>query len=141
MLDDLGLVPALNWQAREIRRRSDLRVRIAADDIGENLPDAYKTCIYRVVQEALHNCVKHANAKEARVVLRQTPEGLAISVQDDGVGFDAQRNKGMGLLGMEERVTRLNGLFRVESAPGHGTVISALFPDVDTTKMEAEAAS
>jgi signal transduction histidine kinase len=141
MLDDLGLVPALNWQAREVRRRSGLKVRMATDEISEDLPDAYKTCIYRVVQEALHNCVKHANATEARVVLRQTPEGLSISVQDDGVGFDAAHNRGMGLLGMEERVSRLNGLFRVESKPGHGTVLSALFPDVDTNRMEAQTAS
>lgn len=140
MLDDLGLVPALNWQAREVRRRSGLKVRMAADDIGESLPDAYKTCIYRVVQEALHNCVKHANTTEVRVSLRQTAEGLSVSVQDRGVGFDAVHNKGMGLLGMEERVTQLDGLFRIESTPGNGTLVSALFPGINTEKLEAHAA-
>lgn len=132
MLDDLGLVPALRWQAREVRRRSGLKVRITAEELGEELPDSHKTCVYRVVQEALHNCVKHANATEARIVVRQTPEGLSVSVQDDGVGFNAASEKGMGLLGIEERVARLGGLFRIESRPGRGTVLSALFPNAES---------
>ena len=135
MLDDLGLVPALRWQAREVRRRSNLKVRVVGEETGDDLPDPYKTCIYRVVQEALHNCVKHAQANEVRVVLQQTPEGLSVSVQDDGVGFDPTRDRGMGLLGMEERVTRLDGLFRMESRLGHGTVLSMLFPGVLFTGM------
>jgi signal transduction histidine kinase len=137
MLDDLGLVPALRWQAREVRRRSPLKVRVTADETSDDLPDAYKTCIFRVVQEALHNCVKHAKATEARVVVEQTPKGLSVSIQDDGVGFDAAGEKGMGLLGMEERVARLGGVFRVESAPGQGTTLSVLFPDVAPTANTA----
>ncbi|MEP7355070.1 MAG: sensor histidine kinase [Acidobacteriota bacterium] len=130
MLDDLGLEPALRWQAREVRRRSGLKVRMMADDIADDLADSYKTCIFRVVQEALYNCVKHASATEARVVVRQLPEGLSVSVQDDGVGFDTTRERGMGMVGMTERVTRLGGIFKVESKPGQGTVLSALFPGV-----------
>ena len=107
MLDDLGLVPALRWQAREIRRNSSLKVRVLADEAGDDLPDAYKTCIYRVAQEALRNCVQHAKATEARVVLQYTAEGLSVSVQDDGVGFDPSGDAGVGILGMEERVSRL----------------------------------
>src|ERR1700756_4140975 len=62
MLDDLGLVPALQWQAREVSKRSGVWVKIAAEQVSESLPEEHKTCIYRIVQEALHNCVKHADA-------------------------------------------------------------------------------
>jgi signal transduction histidine kinase len=143
MLDDLGLVPALRWQAREVRRRSNLKVRVLAEEELEGLPDAYGTCIFRVVQEALHNCVKHANATEAKVILKRTPEGLLASVQDDGVGFNPAGERGVGLLGMEERVTRLGGKLRIESQPGHGTVLSMLFPnqgiDASAARIESTA--
>ena len=62
MLDDLGLVPALQWQAREVSKRTGVRVRVAAEGVSEDLPEEHKTCIYRIVQEALHNCVQHAGA-------------------------------------------------------------------------------
>ena len=62
MLDDLGLVPALQWQAREVSKRSGMWVKVAAEDVSEELPEEHKTCIYRIVQEALHNCVQHAGA-------------------------------------------------------------------------------
>lgn len=136
MLDDLGLVPALRWQARETARRTGMKVKVAAesdreddaDAFGEALPDEYRTCIYRVVQEALHNCARHAHAKNVRVTVRQEPERIAVSVQDDGAGFDARREKGLGILGMEERVRALGGVFRVDSEPGGGAVVSILLP-------------
>jgi signal transduction histidine kinase len=94
-----------------------------ADEIGEDLADSLRTCAYRFVQEALNNCVKHARATQVRVVVRQDDEGLSIFVHDDGVGFDP-KNKGMGLLGLEERVEHLGGLFRIESQPGQGALLS-----------------
>jgi len=127
MLDDLGLVPALRWQAREVARRTGMKIKVAAEDVGDDLPDDYRTCIYRVVQEALNNCARHAKAKAVRVTVRQEPERITVGIQDDGVGFDA-RDKGVGILGMEERVRGLGGLFRVDSEPGNGTVISILLP-------------
>jgi signal transduction histidine kinase len=130
MLDDLGLNPALNWQAREVRRRHGLKVRLVTDDLEEKLSDAHRTCIYRLVQEALNNCVKHACATEAEVVVRRDASTLAVSVRDNGKGFDAAKQKGVGLLGMEERVIRLGGLFHIESHPGQGTVVSVLFPNL-----------
>jgi hypothetical protein len=70
-----------------------------ADEIGDDLADSYRTCMYRFVQEALNNCARHAQATEARVVVRQDADGLCVSVQDDGIGFDPRKEKGMGLLG------------------------------------------
>ena len=67
MLDDLGLVPALRWQAREVSKRTSMEVSVAAELASDDLPDEYKTCIYRVVQEALHNCSRHAHATRVQI--------------------------------------------------------------------------
>jgi len=140
MLDELGLVPALRWQVREVARRSGLKVKLIADELDDDLPDSNRTCIYRIVQEALNNCVKHSKASEVWVVIHRDGDGLSISVQDDGVGFEPQHNKGLGLLGMMERVSGLGGRFRVESQPGHGTILSAYFPlEIDRCKAEQES--
>ncbi len=140
MLDELGLVPALRWQAREVSRRTGLKVKMIADELNDDLPEASRTCIYRVVQEALNNCVKHSKAKEVRVVIHRDADGLSISVQDDGVGFDPARNKGLGLLGLMERVNGLGGRFHIESQPGHGTILSTYFPlEKDRCKPEEES--
>ena len=133
MLDDLGLVAALQWQAREISKRTGVSVRVAAEQISENLPEELKTCVYRTVQEALHNSVQHAEARTIRVTIRQDQGRLLLSIQDDGKGFHAQQERGMGLLGMEERVTHLGGSFAVESEPGHGAVVRIVLPhETDT---------
>ena len=127
MLDDLGLIPALRWQAREVTRRTGLPVKMVADDIADDLLDSHRTCLYRFVQEALNNCARHSRATQVRVAVREDADGLSVSVQDNGIGFDPRQEKGMGLLGMEERVERLGGRLRVESQPGHGTSISMHF--------------
>ncbi len=128
MLDDLGLIPALKWQAREVTRRTGLKVRMVADELANDLPDSHRTCVYRVVQEALNNCAKHSQATEIRVIVRRDQHGLSVSVQDNGIGFDPRLEKGMGLLGMEERVELLGGLLCIESQAGQGTVLSIHFP-------------
>jgi len=128
MLDDLGLVPALEWQAREVSKRTGLRVQITADENASELPDDHKTCIYRVVQEALHNCARHAQAHNVTVEVLQQPSQILLSVVDDGRGFDARRVRGLGLVGMEERVHHLGGALRVKSQPGSGTTIAVVLP-------------
>jgi signal transduction histidine kinase len=128
MLDDLGLVPALEWQAREVSKRTGLRVQVTADENASELPDDHKTCIYRVVQEALHNCARHAQARNVTVEVLQQPTQILLSVVDDGRGFDARRVRGLGLVGMEERVHHLGGALRVKSQPGSGTTIAVVLP-------------
>jgi signal transduction histidine kinase len=128
MLDDLGLVPALEWQAREITRTKHVRVTVQADSELEELSDDHKTCVYRVVQEALHNVTRHAKAKLAQIELTQNDGTLHLTIKDDGRGFQPAREKGVGLLGMEERVKRLDGTFEVQSAPGDGTKIDVVLP-------------
>jgi signal transduction histidine kinase len=135
MLDDLGLVPALEWQAREVSRTNHLLVKVKADSTLEELSDDHKTCIYRVVQEALRNITRHAKAKHVQIVLTQDDGTLHLVINDDGRGFTPAREKGVGLLGMEERVKRLNGKFRASSALGSGTTIDVVLPILVHTRQ------
>jgi signal transduction histidine kinase len=128
MLDDLGLVPALRWQAKEVARRTGIKVNVSANDVSDDLPDEWRTCVYRIVQEALQNASRHANANQARVTVEQRAEEIRVSIEDDGLGFDPHQEKGMGILGMEERVRALGGWLEVQSQPGSGTVVSASLP-------------
>jgi signal transduction histidine kinase len=128
MLDDLGLVPALEWQARETSRHSDMEVEVHAEELAGDPPNAVKVCIYRVVQEALRNAAAHSHAKNAKVVLKSEEHRVVVDIRDDGNGFQAERTRGMGILGMEERVRQLAGVFSIQSAPGQGTKIHVELP-------------
>jgi signal transduction histidine kinase len=128
MLDDFGLVPALNWQARETAKRTGLNVRVTADEASTELPDEHKTCIYRLAQEALSNAARHAGARNIRVTVSTDPGLVKFSVQDDGKGFDKRLVRGLGLLGMDERARRLGGRLSIDTQPGRGTTISAELP-------------
>jgi len=121
MLDDLGLAAALDWQGREVSKRTGILVNTVEENVSDNLPEEHKICIYRIVQEALNNCSKHAYAKSVRVVVRQEMNYLRVSIEDDGKGFDARRVRGLGLVGMNERVSQLGGVLQVDSDPTRGT--------------------
>jgi len=127
MLDDFGLLPALEWQGREIGKRTGLRVQVASEMSAE-LPEEHKTCVYRVVQEALNNCAQHAQATAVQVCVRHDAGHILVTVQDDGSGFDPKRVRGLGLLGMEERVRHLGGAFQIDSLPGRGTLLRVTLP-------------
>lgn len=133
MLDDLGLVPALEWQAREVSKRTGMSVDTVEENVSDNLPDELRTCVYRIVQEALNNCSKHAHAKNVQVRLRQGSNHLRVSIEDDGKGFDPLRGRGMGLIGMNERVVQLGGVLRVDSNPSQGTHLEVDLPLPDST--------
>jgi signal transduction histidine kinase len=129
MLDDLGLLPALQWHAREIKRQNGILVSIASDEIDEStLSDEQKTCMYRITQEALNNACRHANPREIRVTVRQELSVLSVVVQDDGCGFDPHRDRGLGIIGMQERVERLGGTFGIASANSYGTSVAFTLP-------------
>lgn len=132
MLDDLGLVPALKWLAREVSRTSGIHVDVVAeaepDDVPE-LPEDHRTCVYRVVQEALHNAARHSGASQIRIYVRHpASDRLRVSIQDDGRGFEPSDGAGLGILGMEERILRLRGSIDVDSKPGNGTIITFELP-------------
>jgi signal transduction histidine kinase len=128
MLDDLGLTPALNWHARETSKRTGRNVVVSADEAIDSLADEHRTCIYRLVQEAVNNAVRHANARTVEVAVRKERQQVNVTVQDDGAGFDTRFLRGLGILGMEERVRRLGGRLKISSQPGRGTVVHAALP-------------
>ena len=128
MLDDLGLIPALEWQAREASRRNGVKVKVTDENVPDSLPDPIRTCVYRVVQEALHNISSHSGAANAEVGVKLENGSLILRVEDDGSGFDPARTRGLGLLGMEERVKQLGGRLEVQSGPGKGTRLRVTLP-------------
>jgi signal transduction histidine kinase len=140
MLDDFGLVPALNWYAREMSKRTGLNVVLSADDEADDLPDEHKTCIYRLVQEAINNSARHASARTVEVEVKREADRVRFSVRDDGTGFDTRFVRGLGLLGMEERVRRLGGKIEIDSQLGRGTVIRADLPVVELAQSNGQHA-
>jgi len=125
MLDDFGLQPALEWHVRDFARRFGVPVELTIQCGLDDLPDAHRTCIYRVVQEALTNCVRHAQARRVTVRLTGDSSTLQVSVTDDGRGLDpGQPRMGVGLRGIGERVRELGGAATVASGPGGGTTLT-----------------
>ena len=121
MLDDFGLVPALDWQARETAKRTGMHVQLTSE-LTDELPEEHKTCIYRVVQEALNNCARHAQASTVQVAVRRETGKILLSVQDDGSGFDhgARARPGFARHGGASPVIWAES-FEVDSEPGRGT--------------------
>jgi PAS domain S-box-containing protein len=135
VLDDLGLVPALEWYVERQARSGGFEATVAAEPADRRWPVEVESACFRVAQEALTNVVRHARAGHVRVELRQIASGLELSIRDDGVGFDveaarsdATHGKSLGLLGMQERAQLAGGRLRLESAPGGGTLVRASFP-------------
>jgi len=134
LLDDLGLVPALQWLLEDFQRRSGVSSDFTEEGVQDILPDSVKTCVYRVVQEALHNCEKHAEASQVRVAVRQSTNLFRVDIEDNGRGLELnakrmpRRNAGLGILGMRERAARVGGFLGLESSPGYGTQISLQVP-------------
>jgi signal transduction histidine kinase len=138
MLDDFGLKPALEWLVRDFARRCDIRVDLSVEGELDRLPDAHRTCIYRVVQEALTNCVRHARARRVMVTLVDRQDSLSLSVEDDGCGFmPTAPRAGLGLLGLDERVRELGGHLAIESGQGLGTTLRVTMP-VPRSSLSAE---
>jgi signal transduction histidine kinase len=130
MLDDLGLQPALQWQAKDFSRRHGIPASVSIQGELDGLPESHRLCLYRAVQEAMTNCGKHADAKRVSVTIKQEDNRVYVSVRDDGRGFDPSRisTHGLGLLGMKERVRALEGNIKVTSTPGQGTLLALELP-------------
>lgn len=128
MLDDFGLIPAIEWHAREVARQTGIDVRVTAPETLPELDDPRRTAIYRIASEALGNSARHSGARRVEIALRNGSGQLGVTVSDDGAGFDTASARGLGLLGMRERAHRLGGSFEIESIPGKGTRVSAKVP-------------
>ena len=131
MLDDLGLVPALETLVREVNNLQKVEVTFQHDNVPGKVDGDVALCLYRVAQEALHNVLQHSAAKAAQVILKGTDQNtVKLVVADSGSGFilDGAMSRGLGLRSMEERVRFMGGSFRIESKPGKGTEVIAIVP-------------
>lgn len=129
-LDELGLVPALRHHLAQCEREHGLAIGLEADG-GQRLPAPVETALFRIVQEAVNNVVRHAQAGRVDVTLKRDVDHVRLQIVDDGLGFDAQlprSHRGIGLWSMCERVEQLGGQFEVRSAPGQGTSLIAAVP-------------
>lgn len=137
MLDDLGLEAALEWQVRQFSRLCGVPVQTTMQGDPEAFTEAQRTCIYRVVQEALNNISRHARATHVTLVVASGAEGISVEIGDNGSGFDAaaRARGGLGLLGIQERARRLGGRASVESNPGTGTAVRVWLPLVENRRV------
>jgi signal transduction histidine kinase len=142
MLDDLGLIPALQSFMKHFTARTGVRTHLAVFQEVEKLTAAKRTALYRVAQDALTNVARHAKASRVDVTIRKETKSIVMEVKDDGNALQAQRlllsggSKGLGLLGMRERVEMVGGSFEIETTPGKGTRITARIPVSKTTEKE-----
>ncbi len=133
ILDDLGLVEALRWQAEEFQKQTGVLITLRVQGRIERLPRQVELVLYRVAQEALTNIARHARATRVEVTLNCATEQLELFIADDGVGFDPEavrrsRARSLGLMGMAERLALIGGTLEIDSAPGKGTRIRARVP-------------
>jgi signal transduction histidine kinase len=133
ILDELGLVPAIKFLAEAVSLRTGMSVTVDASMQGRP-PSVIETTLYRSIHEALNNVVKHAGGSQATIRLVQERQEIRCSIRDDGAGFDAEAmlaqpdKRGLGLIGIQERVRALGGIHQINSAPGRGTELSIMIP-------------
>jgi PAS domain S-box-containing protein len=131
LLDDLGLVPALHWYIDRLAQRVAIDISFEAVDCSDRLPAQIETALYRIVQEALTNITRHAQATRACVRLEGRPSIIVMTIEDDGQGFDPEAvasRGGVGLLGIRERTALLGGSLGINSRPGQGTRLTLEIP-------------
>ncbi|HYW58325.1 MAG TPA: PAS domain-containing sensor histidine kinase [Polaromonas sp.] len=133
LLDDLGLVPAIEWLAHTFEQRTAVVCRLSYDESME-LPEPYATAVFRIVQEALANVAKHAGASEADITIERLPGRISLTVRDNGRGFLAgapRKPQSLGLMGLRERAVLLKGQVEIDSEPGRGTCVKVSIPLAD----------
>jgi signal transduction histidine kinase/HAMP domain-containing protein len=144
MLDHLGLVPAIRWLAKSRLEPKGMRVHFEEQGQNHRLAPEVETAIFRVIQEAVTNISRHSAARNVSIVYAIDRENVCVCVEDDGIGFDLlQLNlapdslRGLGLLGMQERLELLGGVLEVQSNPGGGTRLNIRMPVVNGSKPDA----
>ncbi len=130
-LEQLGLVAAARALCTEFSKKQGVEVYFTEHDVPPQLPEHVSLCLYRILQESLQNIAKHSEANVVKVVLDRGLDGVHLTVEDDGIGFDAanQSRGGLGLLSMRERLHLVGGSIRIDSAPSQGTRVKVLVPN------------
>ena len=131
ILDDLGLIKAIESECSHFSRREGLEIAFNHENIPTDIPKNMSLSLYRIIQEALSNISKHACAEHIAVSLNGMGHEVSLSVQDDGIGFDpaeVREKPGLGLSSMRERVSLMQGKFSVDAQPEAGTTIAVKVP-------------
>lgn len=131
MLDDLGLLASIEWQAHDFEKRTGVTCQLDLSDISIVLDGEQKLTIFRIFQEALTNITRYADAKNVEISLHKVGEYITFEVHDDGRGIKEGEKSGLqslGLLGMRERAEHLGGIFDIHGQPGEGTILRVTFP-------------
>ncbi len=131
LLDDLGLIAAMEWQAREFEKNTGIAVELTLPGEALRLVTEIKTGLFRIFQESLTNIARHAQAREVKVNLQEGDKTLVLDIRDDGKGFDTSllnEKRTLGILGMEERSLMMGGKYVIESEPGKGTTVKVTVP-------------
>ncbi len=131
LLDDLGLVVAVEWQLSEFEKRSGIKTIFIGDEIGMEINRDIATGLFRIFQESLTNAAKHAEATEITVSLQKINDHLILHIRDNGVGYEneaVKNKKTLGILGMQERTLMMGGEYRIKSDAGTGTSIEIMVP-------------
>jgi PAS domain S-box-containing protein len=131
ILDDVGLIAAIDWQMRDFRKRTGIKTEVVSNVDELDLSAEASAAIFRVVQEALTNVTRHAKASRTRVTVDLTARSLRIAVEDNGQGMTQNQEaalKSLGILGMKERIYRIGGALQIHSGPGKGTRLDILIP-------------
>jgi len=133
ILDNLGLMPAIEWQVAEFRKHTKIRTELISNTDSLNISMEGSITVFRVVQEALTNIIRHAKASRVQIRFISSPDALRISISDNGIGMNQNsltELKSLGLLGMKERIARIGGQFSCSSSPGNGTRLDIGIPSV-----------
>lgn len=137
VLDQLGLVAAIEWQARETERRTELAIQVEADFVDGGLDELVSVTLFRIMQEALNNVVRHAEAHLVEITLTRTKEQVILTVRDDGKGItagDLQNKRSLGIMGMRERAVLISGELSVHGSPTRGTTVRVAVPLLSQSK-------
>lgn len=136
MLDDVGLEAALAWHVRDFMKRYAIDVSLRMEGQFDGLCEKLRTCVFRIVQEAMTNCVRHACADRLEIAIAAQAGQLTLSVRDNGIGLDpTSRRKGLGLSGIDERVKELGGAMALSGAAGGGTTLAVSLPLTETREL------
>jgi PAS domain S-box-containing protein len=133
LLDDLGLIAAIEWHLREFEQHSGTKTEFDVPDHNLDLPDEIKTGLFRVLQETLTNVARHADASKVKVSLQRKNGNIVLCIEDNGQGFDEQstiNKRTLGILGMQERTSMMGGSYEIKSVPGRGTTVIVSVPEL-----------
>jgi signal transduction histidine kinase len=131
ILDELGVVAAIDWLAKDFRKRTGIECKVAIKEVDNVSDKACATAIFRIIQEALTNVMRHAAASRVDVIIEKQGDALTIEVRDNGIGILEERitdSKSLGLIGMRERVRLVGGKIAIGGKPGEGTSVMVILP-------------